>query len=115
MMQGGGRRTEVDKEQPGVGVYSTMGLCSVEDVWGEGDAIRDMWGGVVAPAPRASTEKACARAAHRPTGESSFQFSLVIWGALRMPVILGEGRERDDRAGRERIGMERRGMGEREK
>ena len=52
-------------------------------------------GGVVAPAPRASTEKACARAAHRPTGESSFQFSLVIWGALRMPVILGEGRERE--------------------
>jgi hypothetical protein len=30
------------------------------------------------PAPRASTEKACARAAQRPTGESSFQFSEVI-------------------------------------
>ena len=29
------------------------------------------------PAPRASTEKACASEAQRPTGDNSFQFSAV--------------------------------------
>ena len=40
------------------------------------------------PAPSARTEKAWASDAQRPTGDSSFQFSVVSCGAFRIPVIL---------------------------
>ena len=40
-----------------------------------------------APAPRASTEKAWAKAVNRPTGDNSFQLSKVRSGDLRTPVI----------------------------
>lgn len=53
-----------------------------------GSAAFTIWPKETAPAPKARTEKAWARAAQRPTGESSFQLSRESWGALRTPVAL---------------------------
>lgn len=53
-----------------------------------GSAALTIWPKETAPAPKASTEKAWAREAHRPTGRSSFQFafSFKVCNELQLNV-----------------------------
>ena len=69
-------------------VVLTLSKSALAAAANTGSPALTIWPKETAPAPRASTEKAWASAAHMPTGDSSFQLSVVRAGALRRAVNL---------------------------